>query len=111
MVMAASGDASELLLSTRELGIAIGGNAGFLTYLDVPSNESVEVHAAVPEGAGVVGLPGPAWRPLPAWINVSAIQAGHATVTLNASLPSVSRSFAEQARPLSEWASSSLAGW
>lgn len=89
MMTAASGDVLKLRLSTRELGIPIGENAGFFTYLNVPSNESVEVHAAVAEGAGVVGLPGPAWRALPAWINVSAIQAGHATVTLNASLPSV----------------------
>ncbi|KAH8025677.1 hypothetical protein HPB51_010761 [Rhipicephalus microplus] len=58
------------------------------------SNESVEVHAAVKEGCSAVTLPGPPWIPLvgtePAWINVTAVGAGHATVTLNTSLPNVS---------------------
>lgn len=89
LVIATPGDALKLLVSTCELSIPIGEDAGFFTYLDPPSNESVEVHATVAEGTGVISLPGPAWRTLTAWINVTAIQAGHATVTLNASMPSV----------------------
>lgn len=88
------GNTLELISSPQDITIAIGSESGFYVHLDRASNESVEVHAAVKEGCSAVTLPGPPWIPLvgiePAWINVTAVGAGHATVTLNTSLPNVS---------------------
>lgn len=93
LFIATPGNALELLVSTPDMSIPLGSESGFFVRLDRAPNESVQVHAAVKEGCSAVTLPGPAWIPLegiePAWINVSAVGAGHATVKLNTTRPFV----------------------
>lgn len=91
LLLASPSNAWELHVSTRDTTMPLGSEGGFFIYLDRAPSERVFAHASVLEGDRVVALPGPLWLPLEdhAWVNVSAIGAGHATITLNTSLPFV----------------------
>lgn len=80
---------TRLQVSTHDLEFTLGGQSGFSAFLDGTLNETATVDVVVIEGANVVNLEGVPFEingTQAVWVNLTAVRAGHVTITLNTSL-------------------------